>query len=81
MFYRQIIPVTVGMKVAGHMVTSELDPDTEVESYDWEEHTAYDANTVVFYNDTLYVSVRNVPDNAGSPDTEPDFWGWLAINF
>ena len=80
MFYRQIIPVTAGMRAAGHMVTSELDPDTEVESYDWEENTAYDANTVVWYNGAAYVSIRNVPDNAGSPDTEPDFWGWLIIN-
>ena len=29
MFYRQIVPITAGMKVAGHMVTSEDDPDTE----------------------------------------------------
>ena len=80
MFYRQIIPVTAGMKVAGHMVTSEDDPDTEVESYEWEQNTAYDANTIVFYNNSPYVSVRNVPDNAGSPDTEPDFWAWITIS-
>ena len=79
MFFRQIVPLNAAMKMAGHMVPSEDDPAVEVESHEFENGVAYPANTVVWYNNMPYVSVRNVPDNAGTPDTEPDFWGWLYL--
>lgn len=80
MFFRQLVPLKNAMKVACHMTASEDDPDVEVESTEWEENTAYPVNTIVWYNGTAYVSVHPVPDNAESPDKEPDFWGWLMIN-
>ena len=66
MDYTQLIPLTKGVKVATH--TSE-----DTISYEWEADTAYPFNTVVWYNNTPYISVRNVPDNAGTPDEEPGF--------
>ena len=78
-FYRQCIPLTKeGVKFAGHMVTNE--DESQSESYDWESGVAYPANTAVWYNNAPYISVRNVPDNAGEPDTEPDFWAFLAMS-
>ena len=77
-FYRQCIPLTKdGVKFAGHMVTNE--DESQSESYDWESGVAYPANTAVWYNNTPYISIRNVPDNAGEPDSEPDFWAFLVM--
>ena len=82
MFFRQIITSSGnGFKVAGHMVTSELDPDTEVESYEYETNTAYPANTIVWYNNTCYISVKDVPDDADTPDIAHDYWAWFALSF
>lgn len=75
MFFRQIITTSGNsFRAAGHMVPSEDDPDVEIENYDYESSTAYSANTA-------YISVIDVPDTAGTPDTEPSLWAWFMINF
>ena len=77
-FYRQIIPLTdKGVRFAAHMETGE--DESQVESLEWESGVAYPKNTGVWYNNTPYISIRNVPDNAGSPDEEPDFWAFLYL--
>ena len=77
-FYRQCIPLTKdGVKFAGHMVTNE--DESQSESYEWESGVAYPANTAVWYNNASYISVRNVPDNASTPDEEPGFWAFLYM--
>ena len=81
MFFRQIVTPGGIFRVAGHMVTSELDPDEEVESYDYEPSTAYPANVVIWYNSTPYISLKAVPDDADTPDIAHEYWGFLAINF
>lgn len=82
MFFRQIISASgKAFKAAGHMVTSELDPDTETESYDYESNTAYPANTVIWYNNNCYISVKDVAANADTPDINHDDWAWFTINF
>lgn len=81
MFFRQLVTPCKTFRLAGHMVTSELDPDEEVESYDYESSTAYPANVVVWYNNTMYISVKDVPDDADTPDVAHDYWGFLALNF
>lgn len=73
MDFTQLIPLTKGVKVATHTSDDSI-------SWDWESSTAYPFNTAVTYNGTMYISLRNVPADAGSPDTEPDFWGILTIN-
>ena len=74
MDFTQLIPLTKGVKLA----TTYASDDSI--SWDWESGTAYPFNTAVIYNGTTYISLRNVPADAGSPDTEPDFWGILTIN-
>lgn len=81
MFFRQLITPGRSFTLAGHMVTSEDDPDIEVESYDYEASTAYPANVVVWYNNSMYISVKDVPDDADTPDVDHDHWGFLALNF
>lgn len=81
MFFRQLVTPSRTFRVAGHMVPSLDDPDVEVESYDYEASTAYPANTVVWYNNTMYISIRDVPDDADTPDINHDDWGFLALNF
>ena len=81
MFFRQILTPCGNLRLAGHMVTSELDPDEEVESYDYEASTAYPANVVVRYNNSSYISLRDVPDDADTPDINHDDWGFVLINF
>ena len=80
MFFRQLITPSRSFRIAGHMVTSEDDPDVEVESYDYEASTAYPANVVVWYN-TMYISVKDVPDDADTPDVDHEHWGFLTLNF
>ena len=81
MFFRQIITDSgKSFRAAGHMVPSGDDPDVEIESYDYESSTAYPANTVVWYSGTAYISVTDVPDTAGTPDTEPSLWAWFVVN-
>ena len=72
MDFTQLIPLTKAVKVATHTSDDSI-------SYEWESGTAYPYNTVVWYNNVPYISIRNVPDNAGSPDEEPGFWGILSI--
>lgn len=82
MFFRQIITESGNaFKAAGHMVPSQDDPDVEVESYDYETNTEYPANTVVWYNNTAYISTRTVPDTADTPDKAPSYWAWFVISF
>ena len=81
MFFRQFVTPSRTFRVAGHMVASQDDPDVEVESYDYEASTAYPANVVVWYNNTMYISLRDVPDDADTPDTNHDDWGFVLINF
>ena len=82
MFIRQAITSSgKSFNIAGHMVPSEDDPDVEVESYEYEANTAYPANTVVWYNNTCYISVKDVPDDADTPDIAYDYWGWLIMSF
>ena len=81
MFFRQIITPYGSFRAAGHMVTSEDDPDVEVESYEYEASTAYPANVIVWYNNSPYISVRDVPDDADTPDINHDDWGFILINF
>ena len=78
MYFKQVVPIVKATRVACHMEPSQDDPDVEVESMDWEQNTAYPINTIVWYNNTPYISIHPVPDNASSPDEEPDFWG-IAI--
>ena len=82
MFFRQIVPINAATRVACHMAPSDLDPDTEVESTDWESSTAYPKNTIVWYNGTPYISLKDLPDDAGNPvEADPDCWGWVLISF
>ena len=81
MFFRQMVTPCGSFRLAGHMVASQDDPDVEVESYDYEASTAYPANVVVWYNNTMYISLRDVPDDADTPDINHDDWGFVAINF
>ena len=81
MFFRQLVTPSGSFRVAGHMVASQDDPDVEVESYDYEASTAYPANVVVWYNNSPYISLKAVPDDADTPDTAHDYWGFVAINF
>ena len=82
MFFRQIISASgKAFKAAGHMIPSQEDPDVDVESYDYETNTAYPANTVIWYNNTGYISVKDVADDADTPDINHDDWAWFAINF
>lgn len=81
MFFRQIITSSgIAFRAAGHMVPSEDDPDVEIESYDYETNTAYPVNTVVWYNNTAYISVKDVPDDADTPDLAHDYWAWFTIS-
>ena len=82
MFFRQIITSSgISFRAAGHMVPSKDDPDVEIESYDYETNTAYPANTVVWYNSAAYISVKDVADDADTPDINHDDWAFLAISF
>lgn len=81
MFFRQMVTPSGSFRLAGHMVASQDDPDVEVESYEYEASTAYPANVVIWYNNTMYISVRDVPDDADTPDINHDDWGFVALNY
>lgn len=72
MDFTQIIPLTKGMRVATHTSGDTI-------SWNWESGTAYPFNTVIWYDNIPFVSIRNVPADAGNPKEEPGFWAYLSM--
>ena len=81
MFFRQLVTPSGSFRLAGHMVAIEDDPDVEVESFEYKASTAYPPNVVVWYNNSPYISLKDVPADADTPNIAHEYWGFASINF
>ena len=60
----------IGARYVMKIYVNSLDPS----SAEWEASTAYEPLTLVTYNNSSYLSKKEVPNNIGNPTDNPDYW-------
>lgn len=60
----------IGARYVTKVYENTLDPS----SAEWEAGTAYEPLTLVTYNNSSYLSKKDVPAAVGNPSANPDYW-------
>lgn len=60
----------IGARYVTKIYENSIDPSTA----DWESGVYYEPLTLVNYNNTSYISKKDVPPGVGDPAANPDYW-------
>lgn len=60
----------IGARYVTKIYENSLDPSTA----DWESGVYYEPLTLVTYNNSSYISKKDVPPGVGDPSANPDYW-------
>ena len=64
----------VGQYIGARYVTKIYENSLDPSSAEWEASTAYEPLTMVTYNNSSYLSKKEVPNTVGDPSSNPEYW-------